>query len=174
MDIRSILMKKKAALLALLLAIVAPLAVNHANAQLLPFPPPSFPGGISQQTTVIAANDTKPPQIEILTTELHEGKNVFKVRIRDDSSLLTREVKYVENGQLKVVGLYHERDDIYDALINIHSPSNIVLVTAGDASGNISNAFGEYEIEPASNLVTQIANTLSHIPYYLQNIFGSK
>jgi hypothetical protein len=165
-------MNTKITILVLLLVILTVISVSRASAQLLPLPPP-FPIGIPQQSEIIA-NDTKPPQIEILTTELHEGKNVFKVKIAEDSNLQTREVKYVEDGQLKVVGLYHERDDIYDALINIHSPSNIVSVTAGDVSGNIATTFGEYEIQPAPSLVTQIENVFSHIPYDFKNLFGSK
>jgi hypothetical protein len=71
--------------------------------------PPPFPENSPQEERIVE-NDRAPPQIEILTTELHEGKNVFKVRITDESSLRTREVKYVHNGQLRIDGLFREQN----------------------------------------------------------------
>jgi hypothetical protein len=102
--------------------------------------PPPFPENSPQEERIVE-NDRAPPQIEILTTELHEGKNVFKVRITDESSLRTREVKYVHNGQLRIDGLFREQNNVYKALIDIQSPSRVVMVTAG-VSGYIYTGNG--------------------------------
>jgi hypothetical protein len=140
-----------------------------ALAQSIPLPPP-FPENNPDQTKV-SENDKSPPKIEILTSELHEGKNVFQVRITDDSSLLVREVKYVQNGQLKIDGLFRDQNNVYKALIDIQSPSRIVEVTAGDANGNMATTFKEYDIVKSQDTFTQIINMLSQIPRYFQNLF---
>jgi hypothetical protein len=145
--------------------------VGIANAQSIPLPPP-FPENNPEETRV-AQNDRSPPKIEILTTELHEGKNVFQVRITDESSLQIREVKYVQNGQLKIDGLFRDQNEVYKALIDIQPPSRVVVVTAGDANGNMASAFKEYDIVKSPDVFTQIMNMLSQIPRYFQNLFGA-
>jgi hypothetical protein len=155
----------------LLLMIVVLSTVEHATAQSVPILPPPFPENRPQEER-IAENDRTPPKIEILTTELHEGKNVFKVRITDDSSLRTREVKYVQDSQLTVDGLFRDQNDVYKALIDIKPPSRIVMVTAGDANGNIVSAFREYEITNSQDIFRQIIDMLSQLVNYFQKLFG--
>src|ERR687897_723639 len=112
----SLLLKEFA--LAFLLLMIAVSVGRYAGAQSIPMVPPPFPEN-SPQEERIAPNDRAPPQIEILTTELHEVKNVFEVRITDESSLRTREVKYVHDGQLRVDGLFRDQDNVFKALIYI-------------------------------------------------------
>jgi hypothetical protein len=146
-------------------------AVKSGSAQSIPMLPPPFPENSPEQEK-IAKNDRAPPQIEILTTELHEGKNVFKARITDDSSLRTREVKYVHNGQLRVDGLFRDQNNVYKALIDIQAPSRVVMVTAGDANGNIVSEFREYDITKSPDIFTQVMERLSQTLNYFQNLFG--
>jgi hypothetical protein len=157
--------------IALLLLIISVPSIGFARAQPIPLLPPPFPEK-SIEVEKIAENDRSPPTIEILTTDLHEGKNVFKVRITDDSSLRTREVKYVHDSQLRVDGLFRDQNDVYKALIDIHPPSRIVEVTAGDANGNIVSAFGEYQISKSQDIFLQINDMLSQVINYFQNLFG--
>ncbi len=156
---------------AFLLPVLAASAVESAIAQSIPMVPPPFPEN-SPQAEKIVENDRAPPKVEILTTELHEGKNVFKVRITDESSLKTREVKYVHNGQLRIDGLFRDQNNVYKALIDIQPPSRIVMVTAGDANGNIVSDFREYEITESQDIFTQVINRLSQMLAYFQNLFG--
>lgn len=152
-----------------MLAIIS--TASHASAQSIPLPPPSPEG--SGGETKIAENDRTPPQIEILTTELAAGKNVFRVRITDDSSLQVREVKYVSNGQLRVDGLFKDQNDVYKALVDIQPPSRVIVVSAGDANGNMATTFKEYDIKKSEDMFTQIMNMLSQIPRYFQNLLGA-
>jgi len=143
----------------------------YANAQSIPMLPPPFPESTPEQERV-APNDRAPPVIEILTTELYEGKNVFKVRITDDSSLRTREVKYVRDGQLTVDGLFRDQNNEYKALIDIHPPSRVVVVTAGDANGNIVSEYKEFEITKPKDIFSQIMDRLTETLNYFQNLLG--
>ena len=158
-------------LFAFLLLLIAVSTARYAGAQSIPMVPPPFPESSPEQERV-APNDRAPPVIEILTTELHEGKNVFKVRITDDSSLRTREIKYVHDGQLRVDGLFRDQNDVYKALIDIHPPSRIVTVTAGDANGNTVSDYEEYEITKPRDIFSQIMDRLSQTLNYFQNLLG--
>ena len=144
---------------------------GQVSAQSIPLPPP-FPGSNEGGEEKKTPKDGDPPQIEILTTELHDGKNVFKVRIIDESSLHTREVEYVYNGQLRTDGLFRDQNNVYKALIDMHQPSRIVVVTAGDANGNIDSVYKEYEVSPSQDLFSQIIDMLSQIPRHIGNLFG--
>jgi hypothetical protein len=155
---------------AFLLLVLAVSAGRSALAQSFPMLPPPFPENSPQEERIVE-NDRAPPQLEILTTELHEGKNVFKVRITDESSLRTREVKYVHNGQLRVDGLFRDQNNVYKALIDIEPPSRIVVVTAGDANGNMVSDFREYEITESQDILTQVMDRLSLMLDYFQNLF---
>ena len=157
--------------LAFLLLVIAVSGGRYADAQSIPLLPPPFPENSPNEERV-AENDRTAPHIEILTTELHEGKNVFKVRITDESSLRTREVKYVHNGQLRTDGLFRDQNNTYKALIDIQPPSRIVTVTAGDPNGNIASEFREYEITGSQDIFTQIMDRLSQTLNYFQNLFG--
>ena len=162
---------KEFAVVFLLLMIAVSTGGRYASAQSVPFLPPPFPENTPEQE-IIAENDRAPPKIEILTTELHEGKNVFKVRIIDESSLRAREVKYVHNGQLRVDGLFRDQNNVYKALIDIQSPSRVVMVIASDANGNIVSEFGEFEITKSQSLFTVIMDRLSQTLDYFKNLFG--
>lgn len=156
---------------AFMLLVLTVSAGKCASAQSFPMLPPPFPENSPQEERIVE-NDRAPPQIEILTTELHEGKNVFEVRITDESSLRTREVKYVHDGQLRIDGLFRDQNNVYKALIDIQPPSRVVVVTAGDANGNIVSDFREYEITESQDIFTQVMDGMSRLLNYFQNLFG--
>ena len=166
-NIDSSLVNASAFVFLLLVLIVS--AGRCALAQSFPMLPPPFPENSPQEERIVE-NDRAPPQVEILTTELHEGKNVFKVRITDESSLRTREVKYVHDGELRVDGLFRDQNNVYKALIDIEPPSRIVLVTAGDANGNMVSDFREYQIAESQDILTQVMGRLSQMLDYFQNL----
>jgi hypothetical protein len=167
-NINSSLVNVSAFVFLLLVLIVS--AGRCALAQSFPMLPPPFPENSPQEERIVE-NDRAPPWVEILTTELHEGKNVFKVRITDESSLRTREVKYVHDGQLRVDGLFRDQNNVYKALIDIEPPSRIVVVTVGDANGNMVSDFREYQITESQDILTQVMGRLSQMLDYFQNLF---
>src|ERR671914_2401354 len=167
-NIDSSLVNVSAFVFLLLVLIVS--AGRCALAQSFPMLPPPFPENSPQEERIVE-NDRAPPQVEILTMELHEGKNVFKVRITDESSLRTREVKYVHDGQLRVDGLFRDQNNVFKALIDIQAPSRVVMVTASDANGNIVSDFREYQITESQDILTQVMGRLSQMLDYFQNLF---
>jgi hypothetical protein len=128
-----------------------------AIGQLFPLPPP-MPDTKSAQTTQGGMNDHRPPIIEILTEYLYQGKNVFKVKITDESTLRLREVKYVQNGLIKTAGLARDQNDVYKALIVAQPPSAVVVVNADDIYGNRSTSAKSFNVLAAPDIFSQLWN----------------
>ena len=119
-----------------------------ANAQLpstLP-PPVSNTGSGSTTGTSSIANDNVPPKIEVLTTELHEGKNVVTVRIIDDSALTTKFVRFVSGGEIVTSDLVRDEGNIYAALIDVKGPFAVVVFEAIDLNGNRAKIAQDYPV----------------------------
>jgi hypothetical protein len=141
---------------------------SQAYGQSFPIPPP-FPSSPEQEDR-IAEGDKSPPNVEILTDKLDSGKNVFRVKISDESSLRTREVRYVQDGQFKTEGLFRDQNDVYKALIDIQPPSRIVAVTVADAAGNVAHTFREYDVLDRQDIFKDIMDILGEIPEFVRSL----
>ena len=133
---------------------------QSATAQLVPLPPPSPDSNTIDQTNQ-APNDNKAPVIEPLTSEIKAGKNVFKVRISDESGLQLGQIKYVHDGKIVTAALVKEQNDVYKALIDIQPPSRIIVIDAEDQNGNRATVVKEYSILPGADLLKGIENFFS-------------
>lgn len=133
---------------------------QSAAAQLIPLPPPSPSSNTIDQTNQ-APNDNKAPVIEPVTTEIKAGKNVFKVRISDESGLQLGQIKYVHDGKIVTAGLVKEQNDVYKALIDIQPPSRIIVIDAEDQNGNRATVVKEYSILPGADILKGIENFFS-------------
>lgn len=138
--------------------------VGSASAQFVPLPPPS-PSSSSNTADPknIAPDDHKAPIIDVITPNLKAGKNVFKVKLTDESGIQLGDIKYVHNGQIKVIDLVKDINDVYKALIDIQPPSRIVVIEAGDPNGNIATVVKEFSVSPASNIFQNIQEFFSGI-----------
>lgn len=136
--------------------------VGQTSAQFIPLPPPA-PSGTTVDQTNQAPNDNKAPVIEVLTTDIHAGKSVFKVRISDESGLQLAQIKYVQNGRITTTGLVKEQGDVYKALIEVHPPSRIIVIDSADQSRNVATVVKEYNILAAPDVLKQIADFFSGI-----------
>ena len=115
---------------------------NSTKAQLIPIPPPvqqpkSTPLDLEPSQ---AKNDTTiSPTIEVLTTSLLEGGNVFRVKITDKSAIINAEITFVQNGQLVTQGLVRDPNNVYKTLIYAHLPSAVVVTSAFDVHGKTAS-----------------------------------
>jgi hypothetical protein len=107
--------------------------------------PPSNPSFCCKNN--INRNDVFPPMILITTEKLHEGINVLKVKILDDSPLKMKEVIYsVEKTNITsylAKGLNKE----YKALVKVNFPTTKIKVIAIDLNGNSATAVKEIKVE---------------------------
>ncbi len=129
--------------------------INQAKAQLPAISPPGQmstplhvePGQLKNATQ----NDIGSPVIEVLTTSLIEGENVFKVRINDQSYITTAQVTFVRNGQFVTDGLIRDPNNVYKTLINAHLPSAVVITRAVDMHGKTTSVVKYLDVTPLSN-----------------------
>ena len=76
--------------------------VGSASAQFVPLPPPSpSTSSSSTEKNDLPPDDHKVPIVEVMTSNLKPGKNVFKVKLTDESGIQLGDIKYVHNGKLR-------------------------------------------------------------------------
>ena len=139
---------------------------NAANAQLpqIPLPPPfSSNDNASNNNLYIAPNDRDPPEIEIVSTELKEGKNVLEVRVSDASDLKSRHVQFVNEGRVKIADLVRDHDNVYLALVDAQKPSSIIVVDVIDAAGNRAAITEELNVIESMSILDQLLSFFNSI-----------
>jgi hypothetical protein len=135
------------------------LSYLKADAQLIPVPAPApAPNTMDNSDKKQTEADTYPPHIEVLTADLKQGKNVFKVRITDESTLELREVKYVHDGKISSTDLAKDQNNIYKGLITAKPPSAVVVINVGDIYGNKATATKLLTVHSSPDLISQILN----------------
>ena len=139
------------------------LSIHSVVAQFIPLPPPG-----NEQPSINAnpnskVIDQKPPKVQFVTTTLHEGKNVFKVKIDDDSGVSSAALKYVHDGQVATEQLLNEGGDLYAALIDIKQPSKIVEIQVSDTKGNVINTYAEFSVLPGNDIFKTFTDLFGRI-----------
>ncbi len=150
------------ALLLLAYNVSGPIEVYAQFPSLFPPPPNSAVGSAGGDDVRVPTNDRTPPEIELITTELREGKNVLVVRVTDESYLKSREVKYVNEGRIKFADLARDHDDVFHALINVEPPSGVIVVDVIDAAGNRATITEELPVTP-TNLPNDFLDVLTDV-----------
>lgn len=144
----------------------------NANAQFPSlFPPPGISGDTSVPTgqTVKGHNDKKPPEIELVTAELTQGKNVLIVKITDESYLESRQVKYIDNGRIALADLARDHDNVFYALVNVMPPSSVIEIDVVDGAGNRATVVEEMPVGPPPDLNDFVNRFIA----FIENILAS-
>ncbi|HYF99629.1 MAG TPA: hypothetical protein VD815_06025 [Candidatus Saccharimonadales bacterium] len=81
-------------------------------------------------------NDTTPPKITILNDILHEGNNVLKLKIEDESPLKIRGLNFTQGDKSIDTYLAKEQNQEYIALVKPVSPFTEIQVRAVDVNDN--------------------------------------
>ncbi len=145
---------------------VLTIAVCHnASAQFVPLPPPSASTGHQDKNLHVAINDRTPPKVEILTKTIYEGKNVFKVKIEDESAIGSSIIKYVENGQIvsKPLSPAPGQPNTYQTLVDMSPPSRIIQLQVSDMAGNMADTYETYEIVSSNDIFKRLVDSLTNL-----------
>jgi hypothetical protein len=150
---------------------------KQANAQLIPLPPPSLGpkatnSPLKPSQTENNNNNTSPPLIEFLTTSLIEGKNVLEVKITDKSDIKYAETEYVRNRNVVTQELVRDPNNVYKALIDVHSPSAVIVINAFDINGQKASVVKQLNVASLPNsILGYISNLLFYVGKIVVSIF---
>ena len=133
---------------------------QFSEAQLIPLPPPApdiKPGQTQNQNT---SQDNVPPVIQFVTTELADGKNVLKVNVTDASDIRLREVSFVDDGEIRTETLVYEGNNIYKALVDVNSPSAVIVINVDDVYGNEASLAQSIPVKESPSIISRILDML--------------
>jgi hypothetical protein len=152
--------------------------IPGANAQMPPLFPPPFPWFNESPPNAHpdSADDRTPPQVEIVTTRLHHGKNVLVVNITDESFITSRQVKYVYDGRIAFADLARDHDNVYYALINVEPPTSVVEIDVIDSAKNRAIIVEEITVGPPAgfyDIVTRVLTLIDDVVTEVTNRIGS-
>ncbi|HJT47090.1 MAG TPA: hypothetical protein VJ729_02820 [Nitrososphaeraceae archaeon] len=135
----------------------------EVNAQLIPIPSMSSVTQVQNKNinTTTIKNDHKAPEMQILTTKLIEGKNVFRVKITDESGIKSCEIRYNGYASVKLADCVYDSNNIYKSLISAAPPSQTVQVYVKDPNGNSATGVKTFVVSPRPHMLDQISQTFS-------------
>jgi hypothetical protein len=116
-------------------------------------------------------NDTKPPKIIIITNILHEGNNVLKLRIEDESPLKLRGINFTQGNKNIETYLAKEQNQEYIALVKVVPPFTEIQVRAVDVNDNAARLVQQIKVE---NWFDMIISYITNNPIWknTQSLFG--
>ena len=118
--------------------------------QPLPLPGPPNPDCCNNNVK----NDTTPPKIIITTNQLHEGNNVLKLKIEDESPLKIRGIIFTQGNKSIETYLAKEQNQEYIALLKVVPPFTEVQVRAVDVNDNAARLVQQIKVENWLDLIT--------------------
>lgn len=129
----------------------------------LPPPPPSNSGHDRDKDLKIAKGDKTPPNIEVLTKEIRQGKNVVEIRITDDSDIKTKQIVYVKKGALYSTALVEDSKNHFVGLIEALPPSTVIRVDAIDAAQNKATIYKQMIVTESQDFFANFFSSISKI-----------
>jgi len=137
--------------------------------QPLPLPGPPTPDCCSTNVK----NDTTPPKIIIMTDILHEGTNVLKLKIEDESPLKIRGLNFTQGNKSIDTYLAKEQNQEYIALLKVVPPYTEVQVRAVDLNDNSARLVQQIKVEKWVDL---ILSSITNNPVWKNavSLFGVK
>lgn len=131
------------------------------NAKLLD-DPTQAPAKIGHNV-VIFPTPNEPPNVELLTKQLIQGKNVIKVNITSQSGIKDCKISYNKQGKIKTVDCVNDHDTVYKALIDAYPPFQTLQIYTCDINGDTTYSVGRLSVVPQSSILDLIWNSLSHL-----------
>ena len=112
--------------------------------------------------------------IQVLSTSLIEGRDVFSVKITDKSDITNAEIVYIRNGHLVVQELTRQPNNIYNAFIDPHLPSTVVVTNVVDVHGKTASVVKVLNVTPLpNNMFGRLTNFLYGVGKSIVSIFRS-
>jgi hypothetical protein len=117
---------------------------------------------LTENSNIFAPTHT-PPNVEFLTKELKEGKNVIKVNITSEAGINNCKVKYNKPGGAKTVDCVNDAGTVYKALIDAYTPTQSIEIYVRDIYGDSANSIKELKVVPGTSVLNLIWSSLSRL-----------
>jgi hypothetical protein len=137
--------------------------LSYAQWVMQPLPLPGPPGPDCCSSSSNLRNDTTPPKIIITTNLLHEGNNVLKLKIEDESPLKLRGINFTQGNKNIETYLAKEQDQEYRALVKVVPPFTEVQVRAVDVDDNSARLVQQIKVE---NWFDLIMSSITNNPFW--------
>lgn len=139
---------------------------TNVNAQLIHIPSYSSTAKITDIGKVenkLFPNVHKPPNIEVLSKELKQGKNVIRVNVTSEAGIDNCKIKYVRQGSMKTVDCVNDHNTVYKALIDADPPSSTIEIYVQDIYGDTTDSIKRLNVVPQPSILDLIWNSFSGI-----------
>jgi hypothetical protein len=152
-----------------LLIIANPLICNiniiiPANSQFLPVPPLQNKDMEDKENLIQKSRQlptpVQPPEIEILTKDLIEGKNVVRINVSSKATINNCKITFTKDHTRRTVDCVEDNGSIYKALIDAKPPYQILEIRARDIYGDSSITIEKLSVIPQVPVLTQIWDLL--------------
>lgn len=145
--------------------------LSYAQWVMQPLPLPGPPGPDCCSSNSNLRNDTTPPKIIIITNILHEGNNVLKLKIEDESPLKLRGINFTQGNKNIETYLAKEQNQEYIALVKVVPPFTEIQVRAVDVNDNAARLVQQIKVESWFNT---IISSITNNPIWknTQSLFG--
>ena len=144
--------------------------LSYAQWVMQPLPLPGHPGPECCSSSNLR-NDTTPPKIIIITNILHEGNNVLKLKIEDESPLKLRGINFTQGNKNIETYLAKKQNQEYIALVKVVPPFTEIQVRAVDVNDNSARLVQQIKVE---NWFNMIISAITNAPIWknTQSLFG--
>jgi hypothetical protein len=153
------------------LIVTFPIFTISASAQFLPPPPPPpVPPTLKNEHEELTSKETQfqlpkvfqPPQVQVITEELRDGKNVFKINITSEAPIKDCKITFTTSGDAKrTVDCVRDSGTVFKALIDAKQPYQTVYIQARDLYGDKSSTVEKLDVLPQLAIGEVIWNSLS-------------
>lgn len=169
--------------LCLCIAIWLLLVFSYTNAsvsgQFLPPPPPIPDQNMGGNRPPLVENDFQfpkafqPPSIGIITKDLSEGKNVFKINLTSEAPIENCKITFTKGDLIKTEDCVADRGTVFKALIDAKPPYQTVNIYARDIYGDSSSTVEKIHVVPTPTLFESIWYSLNQMGNLTNQLFQS-
>ena len=136
---------------------------TFASAQLLPLPAPNSNNEDNKFQTKELSKGYQPPDVEILTNVLREGKNVLKVNITSEAPIKDCKITFSKGEGEKTEDCVKDSGTVFKALVDAKQPYQTVRIDAWDIYSDSSSTVEKLSVLPPLTFNEAIWNSINRI-----------
>lgn len=137
--------------------------ITFATAQLLPLPAPNPNNEDNKFQIKEFSKGYQPPNVEILTNILREGKNVLKINITSEAPIRDCKITFSKGEGEKTEDCVKDSGTVFKALVDAKQPYQTVRIDVWDIYSDSSSTVEKLSVLPPITLSEAIWNSVNSI-----------